>query len=121
MQRLGEQVAGGRGVPRCFLPANPARPHEIQHWREADDDVDGPAAVHFVAHDRAGRVERHEQLFAHDEVRSDVNARDGFRAVLDASEHTASVDLRGSLLRPECDFERIDELQRVGPDLQAIL
>ena len=121
MQRLGEQVAGSRGVPRSFLAAYASRPHEIQHRREADDDIDGMLTFHFIAQDCAGCVERHEQFFAHDVVGSDIDAGHGFRAIVDATEHASPIGLGRSVLRTECDVEGIGQLQRISPELQPVL
>jgi hypothetical protein len=75
----------------------------------------------FIAHDRAGCVERHEQLFAHDEIGSNVDTSDGCGAVLDAPQYGPTVDLGRPTLLPECHAERIDHLQGIGPDLQSVL
>ena len=121
MQGLGEDVRGGGGVPHALLAADRGGPHQIQHGREANQEIDGACPLDLVAHDRARQLERNEELFPHDEIGSDVSASHGLRTVGDAPEDGLALDLGGRALLAEAHAVAIEDLHRIGPGLEPVL
>src|SRR4029077_233331 len=120
MRRFGKQICGRRVVPHGFVAPDGSRPHEIQHWDEADHNLYRASTVHFVGNDGALYIERDQEFFTHYEIGPGVDTGHPFGAVDDPPEYRLAIHLRRRTLRAKGYSERAQNLYGISPDLQTV-
>ncbi len=121
MLRFGDHVSRYVLMPLCILSAGGGRPHQVENRQEVNVDIHRPATFDLISENCRGTIKRYEELLTNDVVGTDVSARDGFRAIVNAPQKQPPVCLRKSAFRAKANLVVTEYLEGIAPDLEPSL